>query len=412
MEKEIFEMLNSNEFINIENYFSRTTYFDVLGISRKESVHSNFWGWLFNYNSNHTLNDYPLKRLLEICYNSLPKNIQKLIALGDYKICNLNISREAKIDDGGFLDIYMNFNLVRNDNSEKLYIIIENKVETCEHDNQTIKYQNWWEKNNKGNNVLMLYFTPNINENIKSTKFIKKDYTELINKILKYCELKEKDILAKQLISEYICCLSKPSILINDDTDYTMLAINDNVKVMVEELIEKYENEIKTIIKDLVDKKNIFINDIYKTRVIVFKGIFSIMQEITKISEDKELISYINKIVNNRIKKFIFNNKEYKTYGRNKNSIGYLVHDMIEYYAKNNTISFMELKQIIDSKIWLSPWIDEIISKNIPNNLEHFFMKEEEKVNLSDCSIYIAKYWVYNDVFLMADLLDLSLEEI
>lgn len=87
---------------------------------------------------------------------------------------------------------------------------------------------------------------------------MKKSYTELINRILKYCKLKEKDILAKQLISEYICCLSKPSILIDDDTNYTILAINDNVKKMVIELIDKYENEIKSMIKDLVDRKNVF----------------------------------------------------------------------------------------------------------------------------------------------------------
>ena len=78
---------------------------------------------------------------------------------------------------------------------------------------------------------------------------------------------------------------------------------------------------------------------------------------------------------------------------------------MIEKYAQDNDVTFEELKTILNSKEWLSPWVDELISKNIPNDPECFYMQEEDKVTLKDCNIYVARYWIYDDALKMAQLL-------
>lgn len=406
MQKRIFTMLNSEEFNNLVNYYERQTYLDILGVSRKEVVHSNFLGWLFDSKSNHTLGDYAVRKLLEVCYDYLPQNIQGLVAMGNYEISNLNVSREIKTDNSGILDIFMNFDLFKDDNtSEKLYIIIENKVESQEHDEQTLKYQQWWENSDlKNENVLMLYLTPHLGETLSSNRFIEVSYTDLSNRILKYCEMKEINSIAKYLISDYICCLSQPSVSASngDDTTHTILTVSDVVKEQVEKLVNKYEEEIGYIINGLVSRDDKFINDVYQARVVTFKGIFYTMLEITN---DKTLIEKINSIMFNKIKKIEFNNRIYQTYGRKRNSIGYLVRFMIEKYAQDNDVTFEELKIILNSKEWLSPWVDELISKNVPNDPEHFYMQEEDKVTLKDCNIYVARYWIYDDALKMAELL-------
>ena len=117
MQKRIFAMLNSEEFNDLANYYERPTYLDILGVSRKEVVHSNFLGWLFDSKSNHTLGDYAVRKLLEVCYDYLPQNIQGLVAMGNYEISNLNVSREIKTDNSGILDIFMNFDLAKDDNT-------------------------------------------------------------------------------------------------------------------------------------------------------------------------------------------------------------------------------------------------------------------------------------------------------
>lgn len=406
MQKRIFAMLNSEEFNDLANYYERPTYLDILGVSRKEVVHSNFLGWLFDSKSNHTLGDYAVRKLLEICYDYLSQNIQRLVAMGNYEINNLNVSREIKTDHSGILDIFMNFNLVKGDNtSEKLYIIIENKVESQEHDEQTRKYQQWWENSDlKNENVLMLYLTPQLEETLSSNRFIKVSYTDLSNRILKYCEMKETNPIVKYLISDYICCLSQPSVSTSngDDTIHTILAVSDAVKEKVEKLVNKYDEEIRHIVNGLVSREDKFIHDVYQSRVVTFKGIFYTMLEITN---DKTLIENINAILFNKTKQIEFHNRIYQTYGRKRNSIGYLVRFMIEKYAQDNDVTFEELKTILNSKEWLSPWVDELISQSIPNDPEHFYMQEEDKVTLKDCNIYVARYWIYDDALQMAQLL-------
>lgn len=411
MQKRIFSMLNSEEFNDLVNYYEHPTIFGILGVSRKEVVHSNFLGWLFDSRSSHTLGDYAIRKLLEVCYDYLPKNIQELVAMGNYEINNLNVSREIKTDNSGILDILIHLDLfTKSNNSEKLYIIIENKIESLEHDEQTFKYQQWWENNElKGENVLMLYLTPNLEEDLSSNRFIKVSYTDISNRILKYCKMKETNPIAKHLITDYICCLSQPSVSVGnrDDMTHTILAISDDVKEKVEKLINKYNEEIKYVINGLINRNDKFINNIYQSRVLTFKGIFYIMLEITN---DRTLIDNINSIMFNKTKKIEFDNKKYQTYGRNHNSIGYLILSMIKKYAKDNDITFEELKSILNSKEWLSPWVDELISKSVPNVPEHFYMQEEDKVELKDCDIYVARYWIYDDVLKMAQLLNQNIK--
>ena len=76
-EKAILDLVNSEEFFWLEEYYSRRTIFDILNVPRKENYHSNFIAWLFNDKANHNLNDYAIrlielhKELTELCGEDL-----------------------------------------------------------------------------------------------------------------------------------------------------------------------------------------------------------------------------------------------------------------------------------------------------------------------------------------------------
>lgn len=404
MEEKILEMLNSEEYNNLARYYEHQTYLDILGVSRKEFAHSNFWYWLFDSKKNHYLGDYAIRKLLELCYNNLSKDLKEIIIKGNYSL-DMEIAREVKASTYGYMDLLIKLKI---DKVKSLNIIIENKIESSENSGQTLKYQEWYENSElRTEEALMLYFTPNIDEKISSEKFIKISYNELSNKILKYCLAYATNDTSKYLISDYMCCLSQPLINQTDedveDVNHSVLSINDVEKVNVHKLLDRYNTEILYLITALTDGKDNSAKEVYRSRFLTFKGIFNVILSETK---DSELISKLNRILFNRIKTIEFNNKEYRPYGRKCNSIGHLVKDMIANYASNNNSTLNELKKLLDSKVWLSPWTDEVISKNVPNRPDHFYMKEEEKVKLQDCSVYVARYWISLDAIEMAKLLN------
>lgn len=51
----IVKMHNSQEYLQLINYYSTESFFKTLGISREEKVHSNFLAWLLSPQSNHKL---------------------------------------------------------------------------------------------------------------------------------------------------------------------------------------------------------------------------------------------------------------------------------------------------------------------------------------------------------------------
>ena len=114
----------------------------------------------------------------------------------------------------------------------------------------------------------------------------------------------------------------------------------------------------------------------------------------------------LDKILNNKIVKIVYNSKEYRPYGKNKNSIGYLVRDMIENYVKENKVTHENLLNILNREQWISPWVDELVTSGMPKDPDHFYMSENDMVKLSDCKIYVARFWTSDDAIEMAKLLN------
>ena len=67
--KKYLDLTNSKEYIELYNYYQKSTFMDILGVSRQENPHSSFWRWLLDSSSNHEIGDFPLRKFIEtVCF--------------------------------------------------------------------------------------------------------------------------------------------------------------------------------------------------------------------------------------------------------------------------------------------------------------------------------------------------------
>lgn len=131
---------NNKELEQLESMFKRFNIFDSLKIANNEIRHSNFLGWLIDPKETHGLDDYFLKELIK---NSIYQNSNKINNFeGQYNLPTL-----FEVDSWNFSNAevrreYKNIDLLIIDETNKLIIVIENKIWTGQHDNQLTRYKN------------------------------------------------------------------------------------------------------------------------------------------------------------------------------------------------------------------------------------------------------------------------------
>lgn len=104
----------------------------VLGVSRREEVHSNVLAWLLNPRENHSLGDFFLKRFLRETKAATAEQIRN----EDWSQARVQREWRNEVDgDAGALDI-----LVCNTNA-RFVCAIENKVLSSEHSGQLTRYR-------------------------------------------------------------------------------------------------------------------------------------------------------------------------------------------------------------------------------------------------------------------------------
>lgn len=243
---------NNKELQQLEKMFEKFNIFDCLKLSRQEIRHSNFLAWLFDPKETHGLGDYFLKEYLKYVIQS---NRNKLNGIKSYKVPTV-----FDIDCWNMSDIevrreYKNIDLLLIDETNKFIFLIENKVDSFQHDNQLEKYRQIVDTEYSSNDYkkLFVYLKPKAEEVEKPYIFVNyKSVHETINKLLEmksdvisdeinmvishYKQILERDIMNEDEIKEI--CLKiyknhKRAIdLINEHIQTTpkgMLAVLDEV---------------------------------------------------------------------------------------------------------------------------------------------------------------------------------------
>ena len=59
------EMINSEDFLYLQKYYTQETIFDIAGVSRSENHHSDYLKWLFSDNMRHGVGKFAVMKMIE-----------------------------------------------------------------------------------------------------------------------------------------------------------------------------------------------------------------------------------------------------------------------------------------------------------------------------------------------------------
>lgn len=155
--------------------------FEILNISHLEIKHSDVLAYLFDNKESHNLKDTFLK---EFIYEvEAASNIDLNLTLDD----SYSIKREYAIPKG-FVDLLLI------SYKHKTIIVIENKIQSKERDNQLKKYKEHFKDKGAGYKLVFIYLTMN-DEKASDDEYISVNYTTVIKsleRVLRYKNYSEK----------------------------------------------------------------------------------------------------------------------------------------------------------------------------------------------------------------------------
>lgn len=213
-----------------EIYYSQTLP-EIFAVSRRELTHSSFLAWLFATSSNHGLGTAPLVQLLELYVlksreqkkNWITDKLSNAIITRDFHISEcISVTEEAVVTANarGRADIVLTCEItLPNLSLNKLKIVIENKVYSDEHGNQTQTYFDYYESiKEKQEKVLYIYLTPPTSiADADCPEFIHITYQDLLEHVFE--PIRRRIDISKRtqfILNEYISSLSIPADVIED----------------------------------------------------------------------------------------------------------------------------------------------------------------------------------------------------
>ena len=213
-----------------EIYYSQTLP-EIFAVSRRELTHSSFLAWLFATSSNHGLGTAPLVQLLELYVLKsreqkkkwITDKVSNAIITRDFHISEcISVTEEAVVTANarGRADIVLTCEInLPNLSLNKLKIVIENKVYSDEHSNQTQTYFDYYEsKKEKQEKVLYIYLTPPTSiADADCPEFIHITYQDLLEHVFE--PLRRRIDISQRtqfVLNEYISSLSIPADVMED----------------------------------------------------------------------------------------------------------------------------------------------------------------------------------------------------
>ncbi|PZX94049.1 hypothetical protein DOS84_05315 [Flavobacterium aquariorum] len=226
-----------NSIINFKNdvdvqklqslYFSKS-FSEILSISRREISHSSFIAWLLDNKENHLLSFFTIQKFLEIiivrCSTELEKKHPPFfnsVLTDNYSIKSVIIEKEKGLGKFGRLDIYAEILLLIDNTEQKVKLIIENKVESKENNDQTNGYYQYFNESKKENEIIFyIYLTAiptleldQLNEPECSCKnFTQINYQDLVDYLIEPALNQNISDKTKFILKEYLQSLSQPSL--------------------------------------------------------------------------------------------------------------------------------------------------------------------------------------------------------
>ena len=304
MSSKYLDLFNSNEWKEFYNYCN-VGIFKQIDFFRYEDVHTNYLASLFKKDNLFELDTKPLELLLELLKSKEDnKTKYKLKDIDFRNITFANSDKQVNVD-GGRLDLLIEFII----SGKKYNIILENKLLSSERENQTKKYQNYFEKKNNDIEYIYVFLSLENSPKLSSDdseygEYIKISYQELIDNVLEKLDKGDKAPIS---IDEYLKGFTYLC-------EYDLMPITSKLKSLVNNIEKKYSNELNEIIDfykidddleykyefrvlyTVLSKNNIFINNKLFNKVGRFKKEYHIHQQTQMVLDILKDLFKHNKI--------------------------------------------------------------------------------------------------------------------
>ena len=248
---------------------NQNSMLDIYGIARSETHHSKFLAWLFNPNESHNTGELALRKLLNIAVrrgieqNNQSKNFQwfkKAVltsaSLSLTSASNVQVLTESYVEAQGKkgakgrIDILVS-NLALG--GDFINIIIENKIYSNEHDEQTTTYFEGINQKLPNQKNIFLYLTPKSNwempiqngPSCTCEHFIEVNYQDILTEVLTSILEEPISSATKIAIEDYIHCITSPSI---HSKIYNTMAVDKETNEMLKKFWDANEDLIRAAI--------------------------------------------------------------------------------------------------------------------------------------------------------------------
>lgn len=230
---EIIKFKNDPDFQKLENFYYSKSFSEILGVSRREISHSGFLAWLLGNLESHNLGEFSIKKFLDIILKFSNDKLKRkhsdlfnAFVTEDYSIERLFVKSEYAIKNVGRLDIYIELTLLIAGKTKNIRLIIENKVESKENNDQTNSYFKFFNPTqNEDNIVIYVYLTPISNLDLieltepecNCKEFIQINYQSIVDYLIEPALNQNISARTQNILTEYLKSLSQPSI--NEEAD-------------------------------------------------------------------------------------------------------------------------------------------------------------------------------------------------
>ena len=248
---------------------NQNSILDIYGIARSETHHSKFLAWLFNPNESHNTGELALRKLLNIAVRRgleqnnqskdflwVKKRVLTSASLSSTSTSNVQVLTESYVEAQGKkgakgrIDI-----LIQNVElgTESINIVIENKIYSNEHDEQTTTYFEGINKKFPDKKNIFLYLTPKSNWEMPKVDgpsctckdFIEINYQDILTEVLTSILEEPISSATRIAIEDYIHCITSPSI---HSKNYNTMAVDKETNEMLKKFWDANEDLIRAAI--------------------------------------------------------------------------------------------------------------------------------------------------------------------
>lgn len=262
---------------------NQNSMLDIYGIARSETHHSKFLAWLFNPNESHNTGELALRKLLNLAVrrgieqNNQSKNFQwfkKTVltsaSLSLTSASNVQVLTESYVEAQGKKGAKGRIDIVVSNlalGGDFINIIIENKIYSNEHDEQTTTYFEGINQKFPNQKNIFLYLTPKSNwempiqngPSCTCEHFIEVNYQDILTEVLTSILEEPISSATRIAIEDYIHCITSPSI---HSKNYNSMAVDKETNEMLKKFWDANQDLIRAAIDAFVSSEEDDTNEV------------------------------------------------------------------------------------------------------------------------------------------------------